>query len=227
MGTVITAISNGIQNVIKYGLNFEDYNWKELNNSWKIDTGMFSGNFGQIVNNLTWGSVNNKVGNFAAHGYNLAGQVDGVTNLGGTTAIETKRSGNGAFTLGSYINGPRGFKANWRDHLFVHEYGPVYFNRFGIPSARKGNLVEFDANSRGYSYFYKKTGGNFTWDFGEHPLRDGINWGLRGDFHNDPQFQLSLSNSLVSPNWTDYGGYIFGGDLGLIFHGLFQSIVKD
>lgn len=123
LGTVITSITNGIQNLIKHGVNFDHYNWKQLDNAWKIDVGSFKGNFGQIINNLTWGSVTNSLGNLVSHGYNLAGQVDGVTHLAGATAIETKRSGTEAFALGSYLNGPKGFEANWRDHLFVHEYG--------------------------------------------------------------------------------------------------------
>lgn len=177
LGTIITAITNGVQNVIKHGVNFDQYNWKELNNAWKIDIGQFKGNFGQILNNLTWGFVNNTVGNLVAHGYNLAGQVEGVTHLAGATAIETKRTKNSAFTLGSYINGPKGFKADWKDHLFVHEYGynvqSQWFGPLYIPIVATTSLTsamglggddhhsrwfEVQASRMGAKYFDKRYG---------------------------------------------------------------------
>ncbi|MBF4472943.1 RHS repeat domain-containing protein [Flavobacterium sp. HJJ] len=177
LGTIITAITNGVQNVIKHGVNTDQYNWKELNNAWKIDIGQFKGNFGQMVNRFTWGSVNNDIGNLLAHGYNLAGQVEGVTYLAGATAIETKRSSTEAFTIGSYINGPKGFKADWHDHLFVHEYGhtiqqsyfgPLYMpivatsslaSTFGIGGDdHKTRWFEVQASHMGAKYFDKRYG---------------------------------------------------------------------
>lgn len=83
---------------------------------------------------------------------------------------------NVAFTLGYYINGPRGFKADWRDHLFVHEYGhiiqgniygPFYLSTIAIPSLMDSWLeksrhstrwYEAQASSIGGKYFNKKYG---------------------------------------------------------------------
>ncbi|MVX35320.1 hypothetical protein [Myroides sp. LoEW2-1] len=84
---------------------------------------MFTGNFLQVVQKWTWGLPNTLVGNFVGHGLNLGGKVTEVTHLGGAVALGGVTSGNSAFTLGNYIFGPKGFKADWRDHLFVHEYG--------------------------------------------------------------------------------------------------------
>ncbi|WP_264538119.1 FG-GAP-like repeat-containing protein [Flavobacterium sp. N1736] len=125
------------KNILKHGVNTDHYDYKEIKNAFRIDMGMFKRNFGQILSRFTWGSTNSIIGNIAAHGYNLTGNVEGVTYLAGATAIETKRSGSKAFTLGSYINGPQGFKADWHDHLFVHEYGHTiqssYFGPLYIP----------------------------------------------------------------------------------------------
>jgi hypothetical protein len=50
---------------------------------------------------------------------------------------------SGAMTIGNYIFGPENFKPDFRDHLFVHEYGhyiqsqiwgPFYIPLIGIPS---------------------------------------------------------------------------------------------
>ena len=131
---------------------------------------MFKGNFGQILNNLTWGLVTNTVGNLVAHGYNLAGQVDGVTHLAGATAIETKGSGN-PFTVGSYITGPKGFKADWKDHLFVHEYGhyiqsqwfgPLYIPIVAVSSvASVAGLGGDDHGSRWFEVQASRMGGKY------------------------------------------------------------------
>ena len=121
--STVTAIFETVANVFTHGVNFNNYDYQKTNMAWNIDKGLLKGNFGQILNRFTWGLGQTMLGNFVSHGYNWAGEVTGVTYLDGATAIETKRDGGGAFTLGSYINGPKGFKANWKDHLFVHEYG--------------------------------------------------------------------------------------------------------
>ena len=125
IGTVITAVFEGIKNVIAHGINFDHYNWQQTKNAWDIDRGMFKGNFGQLLGKWTWGLVPNLAGNVVAHGYNITGNVHEVTHLEGATAISTTRD-RGAFALGYYLNGPRGFRADWRDHLFVHEYGSCF-----------------------------------------------------------------------------------------------------
>lgn len=46
-----------------------------------------------------------------------------MTHLDGAVALSGITTGGSAFTIGNYIFGPDNFKADWRDHLFVHEYG--------------------------------------------------------------------------------------------------------
>ena len=121
--SIVKALFETVVNVFDHGVNFKNYDYQKTNMAWNIDKGLLQGNFGQILGKFTWGIVDTVIGNFVSHGYNWAGEVKGVTYLDGATAIETKRSSNEAFTIGSYINGPKGFKADWKDHLFVHEYG--------------------------------------------------------------------------------------------------------
>ncbi len=141
--TAITATIDLFRNIVKHGVNFRDYSFKRTENAWNIDKGMFQGNVGQIINKWTWGLFNSLVGNITAHYYNIAGKVDKVTHMDGMLALSGPSPGNSAFTIGHYSFGPRGYRADWRDHLFVHEYGhyiqsqilgPIYLKNIALPS---------------------------------------------------------------------------------------------
>ncbi len=121
--TIFNAFTDLVWNVFSRGVNFSHYNWNRTVNSWKIDMGMFRGNIGQILNKWTWGLLNSMVGNLVSEGYNTVGYVDNVTSLDGMLALSGATSGERAFTIGHYSFGPNGYEADWRDHLFVHEYG--------------------------------------------------------------------------------------------------------
>jgi len=110
-------------NVVKHGFNTSQYNWKRTINSWKIDMGMFKGDFWQVVNKFTYGGLNSLIGATTAHLFNTVGMVDGVMDLNGMLALSGVTSGGKAFTIGHYSMGPGNYVADWRDHLFVHEYG--------------------------------------------------------------------------------------------------------
>ncbi len=65
----------------------------------------------------------------------------------------------GAFSLGPVIFGPKGLKADWTDHLFVHEsghsiqsqyLGPLYIFVIGIPSVLSAWLIPEAHNQRWY-----------------------------------------------------------------------------
>jgi len=109
----------------------------------------------------------------------MFGQVDNVDYGYGATVISSKNfNGKGAFTMGSYILGPEGIRADYKDHLFVHEYGHVlqsidfgfyYLPLVGIPSVasynwdneNKVNLhsdrwFEANASKRAANYFEKR-----------------------------------------------------------------------
>ena len=89
------------------------------------------------------------------------------------------KAGNGV-TISNYTAGPNGYKADWRDHLFVHEYGhyvqsqqfgPAFLPVIGIPSIQSAILYtgpdspqhddrwfEADASYKGAAYFDKYYG---------------------------------------------------------------------
>ncbi len=219
-------------------------------NAVKITAGLFATGPGnifergwEILSRFTWQLPQTILGQVYAHAVNLTGNVDSVDYYDGATVIKTYGddipwfSGVNGVTLGSFIIGNNTIEADPNNSLFQHEYGHylqskkygwAYLPRYGIPSARGDKDVEYDANSRAFSYFYKRTNGDFTWDFKRHTLNDGINWNTRGDnpkdFYNDPDFQLALTSSLVSPGWLDYLAFPFGGFIGIA--GLINPVNK-
>ena len=97
------------------------------------------------------------------------------------TAIDIGLEDGRAITIGYMTAGPKGYKADWRDHLFVHEYGHYiqsqelgfkYLSVVGIPSLQSaiiGTLkndasthrtrwFEVDANRKAAEYFDKYYG---------------------------------------------------------------------
>ena len=184
--TVFNAVHDLVRNIGKHGFNISQYSWSRTVNSWKIDMGMFKGNFGQVLNKWTWGLPVSAIGNIVAHGYNFAGKIDNVTvmdgmlALSGATGLTFNDSGipnEKAFTIGHYSFGPKGYKADWRDHLFVHEYGhyiqsqqwgvfyfpaisiPSFFSAAGISSINHDKRwFEVNANKLGAKYFDKHYG---------------------------------------------------------------------
>ena len=175
--TSISAITDAIANVFKHGFNVSQYNWTKTKNAWQIDTAPFKGNPLNVISNLTWGLCNTVTGKDFAHAMNMFGMIDGISEMGGMTAISGITSGNSAITIGPYSFGPDNYEATWRDNLFVHEYGHYIQHLYwglgfmpviGIPSftstlgLRSGNhndrWFEVDASNKGASYFDKHYG---------------------------------------------------------------------
>ena len=158
--TIFNAITDGIFNIIKHGFNVSAYNWTRTVNSIKIDLGLFKGSFKQVVNKWTWGLKNSFWGNVTAHFYNTIGKVDHISYMDGAIAVSgpTGKDTEKAFTIGPYIMGPKGLRADWRDHLFVHEYGhyvqsqllgPFYLSVVAFPSLTSTlNLGGYDHDTR-------------------------------------------------------------------------------
>ena len=176
------AFTETVGNVFKHGLNFSQCNYKKTVNSWRLDTYIFKGGFGQVLNKLTWNLPNTLIGNYAGEFLNTIGMVDKVTTLDGGIALSGV-TGNreSAFTIGAYIFGPKNFEADWRDELFVHEYGhflqsldwgALYLPVIGITSGLSSWLgfgattddkhmhrwFEIDASRRGANHFDKYYG---------------------------------------------------------------------
>lgn len=179
--TIFNAVTDFFGNMVNHGFNVSQYNWTRTVNAWKIDMGMFKGNFGQILNKWTYGIANSIIGNLASQVCNTIGLVDGVTDMDGMLALSgVTKNQNSAFTIGHYSLGPKNYVADWRDHLFVHEYGHyiqtqrwgvLYFPVIAIPSLasatftskwshmeHKDRWFEVNASNLGAKYFDKHYG---------------------------------------------------------------------
>lgn len=179
----LNAIYETIKGIINHGFNVSQYSYRQTRNAVKLDKALVSGDFWDVVGKWTWNSLNTFVGHYSANVLNLIGMVDDVTIMDGAAAVGgvTGDSINeSAFTLGPFIFGPDGFKADWRDELFVHEYGHyrqslvygfAYLPVIGLPSALSNlgigstsddkqlrRWFEIDASKRGARHFDKYYG---------------------------------------------------------------------
>lgn len=87
-----------------------------------IDSHLLTGAWWELFLRFTWALPNTLIGYLLAHAYNLLGLVDTLTRRGSCLALSGV-SPRGAYSIGGYIFGCKGFSADWRDHLYVHEYG--------------------------------------------------------------------------------------------------------
>ena len=233
----IAAIGDGIRNLAKHGFNVSQYNWTKTINAWRIDVGMFRGNFMQIVNKWTWGFSLSYYGNRLAHGLNMIGRVRNVTDLDGMLALDGVTINGAAFTIGHYSFGPKGYEATWQDHAFVHEYGhymqgqllgPLYIQYVAVPSMlskwhiipgnHKTRWYEIDASRRAAQYFDRKYGrGNAYYDSSKPEFFFDINSFIAGG--NSPYINPRRNSTSQGYNnpitgtkfnfWDFYASFIF------------------
>lgn len=232
--TFVTTITDAVANVIKHGFNVSQYNWTKTVNAWRIDIGMFQGSFGQVLNKWTWSYHQSLIGKDLAHGLNLAGKVRNVTHMDGMLALDGVTNNGAAFTIGHYSFGPKDYKATWKDHLFVHEYGhymqsqlfgPFYIGLVAIPSALNANGLlpgkheyrwyEVDASRRAAHYFDKKYGkGNKNYDSNKPEDFFDID-----SFVNGVMNHYDKNAKYINPRWgTTYqgaGNPISGGEVSI------------
>ena len=181
------------------------------------DAAPFRGNPMNVLSNLTWGIPNTVVGNLIGHFANLSGMADGVSQLDGLTAIGGITPGNSAFTIGPYSFGPSNYRATWKDHLFVHEYGHyiqhLYWGATYIPiiactsltsafAARLGygnhtsRWFEIDASNKGARYFDRHYGK------GSARYQNAVASGQQIDqeeFFERNAFETDKSSSYINP----------------------------
>jgi RHS repeat-associated protein len=167
---------------------WSDYG-KQMKNAWKIDMGLFKtdpnkstgGQIWEMVSRFTWQLPQTLAGNLFVTGGNIAFQVNNVTYGYGMTAVDMGMKNGNAVTIGNYSAGPHGYAADWRDHLFVHEYGHyiqsqqyglLYLPVIGISSVQSAIMqtdnpnsprhdnrwFEADASYKGMAYFDKYYG---------------------------------------------------------------------
>jgi RHS repeat-associated protein len=196
-------------------------NWHSTTMAWKVDIGLYQGNFKQILSRFTWELPQTFVGYVTAGTLVTVNAVKNVSHWGGATAVETYSSGWGGFTLGSYITGGRGLNADPHNTLFQHEYGHYlqsqeygwnYLFKVGLPSLISANgndnhkyqSFEQDANRRAFKYFNKHVDGFYEstvdpslysgkgWNFRANPLNTkGDGQGNYVDYKDADDYALS------------------------------------
>lgn len=129
--------------------------WKTMVNQFKINGGLYTGNFKQIFSRFTWELPQTLVGYGWSQLRNHVGKVNKVKYFDGATfAMNTHSSKREGVTIGSFINinikeynkeiyEPKGKFTLVNDPLFMHEYGHYiqsqkqgwgYLFTTGIPS---------------------------------------------------------------------------------------------
>ncbi len=185
-GTVFGFVSDMIDNIFDKTFKNEQWDWSQTQYGWEIDKGLFQadpnkttgGQAWELISRFTWQLPQTLIGNLLVSTANALEMVSSVTYGYGVTAVDMN-SRWGAVTVSNYTAGPSGFKADWRDHLFVHEYGhyiqsqqhgPLYLFSVAIPSLQSGILYdianishdnrwfEADASYKGSAYFDKYYG---------------------------------------------------------------------
>jgi len=162
IGAGFTSIGNKEKGSQQFSNAWKDYG-KEMSNAWKIDMGMFKtdpnkstgGRVWEFISRFTWQAPQTLLGNLIMTGGNIAGKVNDVSYGYGMTAVDMGLNGS-AISVGNYTAGPKGYKADWRDHLFVHEYGhyiqsqrwgPLYLLSVGLPSIQSTTHITGNPNA--------------------------------------------------------------------------------
>ncbi|OJX83229.1 MAG: hypothetical protein BGP01_06960 [Paludibacter sp. 47-17] len=162
-GTIFGVISDLVNNIFVRTFKGDKWDWTQTKLGWEIDKGLFhtdpnkstGGRIWEFVSRLTWQLPQTLVGDLFVSGANAFGAVNDVTHNYGMTAVDMGLD-NSAVTIGYYTAGPKGYKADWQDHLFVHEYGhyiqsqqhgPAYLLTVGIPSLQSAILQTSNPNS--------------------------------------------------------------------------------
>ncbi len=150
---IVPMLINGIRSAVQ-GDGFGAGVGQFFENAALIAGGMFiadrnksqTGQVWELISRFTWQNPQTTLGTFVAHVFNGIGYVNNVDIDMGVTVLDTEFDG-GAFTMGHVISGPPGFRADWRDHLFVHEYGHyMQSQRLGsayIPFVALPSLTDF------------------------------------------------------------------------------------
>lgn len=222
--TIFNAVKdflvNTFVNVWTQGFNAwsNSENWHSTTMAYKIDIGMFRGNFKQIFSRFVWEVPQTVFGHLVGSVHNTVYGVKSVSYFDGATAVEGYSEQGGAFTLGSFIIGRRGLYADPHNTLFQHEYGhylqsqemgPAYLPRVAIPSLmsagyKDNNHVfqpfEQDANRRAFLYFNKNVDGFYqTKEEYEYNRTNKIRKGW--DFKHNP---LDVTHGGIRGAYIDY-----------------------
>ena len=227
-------ISDLINNIFVRTFKGQEWDWTQTKWGWEIDKGLFLTDPNKSTDERVWEFASRIIwqwpqiilGDLIVSTMNALGMVNNVTHNYGVTAID-KGSG-GAVTLGFYTAGPTGYTTDWRDHLFVHEYGHYiqsqrygldYLTAVGLPSFLSAGLSRLDSsrfrhNLRRYEAEASMEGANYFYEhYSFNPLASPIDLFDKDAFingtttaytnprtHNDSYSAFPESNSF---HWSD------------------------
>lgn len=252
-GSFFTAVYETVANIVDHGVNIDHFDYDRTERAFEIDKGLLIADptksfFGQgleVLSRLTWQAPQTLLGNVTSHALNITGNVNHVEHFRGATVLDTDISG-GAFTLGSYLVGPEGFRPDFRDHLFVHEYGhylqsqrlgPLYLNFVALPSVTDFQLIdgifgtdlhgtrwyEAQASRLAVNYFDEHFGqgaAGYTPESPDHFDRDSfINDGVLSPYQNPRNERFNRGGNPINSifHWSDiFVNLPFNGGLGLL-----------
>ncbi|MBS5698648.1 MAG: VCBS repeat-containing protein [Bacteroides cellulosilyticus] len=195
-------------------------NWRSTINAFKLDLGLFKGGFWDVVSRLTWQLVQTGLGNLVNQVLNTCYLVNEVNYFDGAVVIDSKID-VGGMTLSNYILGPPGFKPDFRDHLFVHEYGhylqskklgPAYLFVVAKPSLLSSTFDKNNHGNRWYEthasklaakYFDKKYGTGA--EAYQNYLNEGKDPYKQEDIFNVDVFKNGGSPAYHHPRGKEYG----------------------
>ena len=241
-GTLFGLISDIIDNLVRT-FKGDKWDWTQTKHGWEIDKGMFMtdqnkspfARFWELCSRLTWQFSQTFVADLLVSVSNAFGAVNNVTHNYGLTAIDMGFEQR-AVTIGYFSAGPDGYKADWRDHLFVHEYGhyiqsqqygPAYLLTVGISSFQSAILdtgenhspehdyrwFEADASYKGAAYFDKCYGtgkDGYKKGSADYFNRESFIHGDKSEYINPRTGGYNWSENPVSPrfHWTDIVIYL-------------------
>jgi RHS repeat-associated protein len=194
----------------------------------------------ELFSRFTWQLPQTALGLGISLGANRSGFINNVDYGYGVTAIDTKFN-LGGMTVGNYILGPPGFRADWKDHLFVHEYGHyrqgqiyglMYLSWVGLPSLTDATLFknpvlhdnrwyEAEASKWGMNYFDRHYGSEVDGFipneifFDKGAFVSGSGTAYRNPRTNGRNFVTNPIKHI--PHWSDpVFGFQYGGIPGLL-----------
>jgi RHS repeat-associated protein len=162
-GELILGFLRGVYDAVTSGA-LEFWNWNDdyTHDAWSKADPTLAGTAGNnsyrlweayLTTENFWGQLpQNTFGFLTAQGLNTFLDVDYVDNKYGASVVSSKYIDGGAFTMGSFIMGPEGMRADYHDHLFAHEYGHVLQSRemgwFYLPLVAIPSLASYKWDKR-------------------------------------------------------------------------------
>jgi len=162
----------------------------------------------QILSKWTWEGLQTFGGFLTAQTFNMTSQINHVDNSKyGVSVIDCEYfNDRGAMTIGSYMMGPRGYRADYHDHLFVHEFGHTlqskdwglfYLSLIALPSITSGKWSDNHNDPYGTKYH------DFRWFEVDANQRGADFFGNYADFNKD-NFETGKKPTYINPRTQNY-----------------------